>query len=66
MPRVTAFGRSGPNALTEQVMGRADLFMVAEAKDIAQHLMDRWNNVGVVAACTTTRTFPTPFPTPII
>jgi len=24
--------------------------MVAEAKDIAQHLMDRWNNVGVVAA----------------
>jgi Ca2+-binding EF-hand superfamily protein len=28
----------------------ADLFMVAEAKDIAQHLMDRWNNVGVVAA----------------
>jgi len=28
----------------------ADLFMVAEAKDIAQHLMERWNNVGVVAA----------------
>ena len=28
----------------------ADLFMVAEAKDIAKHLMDRWNNVGVVAA----------------
>jgi len=28
----------------------ADLFMVADAKDIAKHLMDRWNNVGVVAA----------------
>ena len=38
--------------LTPAVHGRTELFLVAEAKVIVAHLMEQWNNVGVVAACT--------------